>query len=194
MTEDTAFVDLIRRVRAGDEQASAELVRRYEPAIRIAVHVRLRDSALRRLFDSMDICQSVLGNFFVRAAAGQFDIDEPQQLLKLLVTMARNRLRDHARRPINRTPPAAEPSSVLNAAEGREETPSQIVAFEDMLRAVRSQFSESERYLADQRAQGRSWNQLAAELHSTPEALRKQLARAVERAARNVGLEEVGAG
>ena len=45
--------------------------------------------------------------------------------------------------------PVAEPSAALNAAEGREESPSQIVAFEDLLEKVRGQFSESERYLAD---------------------------------------------
>src|SRR5262249_45610094 len=139
---------------------------------------------------SMDICQSVLGNFFVRAAAGQFDLEDPQQLLRLLVTMARNRLRDHARRPINRTAPS-ESSGVLNAAVGREETPSEIVAYEELLKAVRSQLSDAERYLAEQRAQGRAWADLAAELNSTPEALRKQLARAVERAAHAVGLEDV---
>ena len=87
MSEDTAFVDLIRRVRVGDEQASAELVLRYEPAIRIAVRVRLNDPRLRRLFDSMDICQSVLGGFFV-ARPGAIRLDTPDQLLKLLVTMA----------------------------------------------------------------------------------------------------------
>ena len=37
MAQDDGFVELIRQVRAGDEQASAELVRLYEPAIRVAV-------------------------------------------------------------------------------------------------------------------------------------------------------------
>src|SRR5262245_23610315 len=54
-----SFDELMRRVRAGDEQAAADLVRRYEPAIRRAVRVRLRDPQLRRLLDSIDICQSV---------------------------------------------------------------------------------------------------------------------------------------
>lgn len=92
MAEQSAFVDLIRRVRAGDDQASEELVRRYEPVIRVAVRVRLNDSGLRRHFDSMDISQSILGNFFARAASGQFELDTPEHLVKLLVTMARNRL------------------------------------------------------------------------------------------------------
>ena len=65
MPPDDDFVELIRRVRAGDEQASALLVHRYEPAIRIAVRARLTDPKLRRVLDSMDICQSVLGNFFI---------------------------------------------------------------------------------------------------------------------------------
>ena len=40
MAHDDDFVELIRRVRKGDEQASALLVHRYEPAIRIAVRGR----------------------------------------------------------------------------------------------------------------------------------------------------------
>ena len=46
--EEMSFLDLVRRVRAGDQQASAELVRRYEPAIRIAVHGRLTVAACPR--------------------------------------------------------------------------------------------------------------------------------------------------
>src|SRR5262245_65121852 len=98
MSEDESFRDLIRRVRAGDEQAATELVRQYEPEIRREVRLRLTDPGLRRVIDLVDICQSVLGNFFARAALGQFDLGEPRQLLALLVKMARNRLTDWARR------------------------------------------------------------------------------------------------
>ncbi len=69
MPEASDFRDLIRRVRAGDDGAATELVRRYEPAIRRAVRIRLADTRLARAFDSMDICQSVLGSFFVRSAS-----------------------------------------------------------------------------------------------------------------------------
>ena len=56
-----------------------ELVRDFEPAIRMEVHCRLRDQRLRRAFDSLDICQSVLASFFVRAASGQYELDTPGQ-------------------------------------------------------------------------------------------------------------------
>src|SRR5262245_28986230 len=92
-----AFTESMRRIRAGDEQAAAELVRQYEPLIRRAVRLRLEDQRLRRVFDSMDICQSVLASFFVRSAAGQYDLEQPEQLLNLLVRMARNKLASAAR-------------------------------------------------------------------------------------------------
>ena len=96
MSQDDGFIEFIRRVRAGDEEASAELVRVYEPAIRVAVRARLTDPRLRRLLDSTDVCQSVLGNFFGRATSGQFELKDPKQLVALLVTMARNRITNHA--------------------------------------------------------------------------------------------------
>ena len=86
--------DLVRRIRVGDEQTAAELVRRYEPAIRqrVRIGLRMQDARLRRVFDSMDVCQSVLASFFVRAAAGQYDVDEPGRLVALLGQRARSKL------------------------------------------------------------------------------------------------------
>lgn len=93
---DDSFPDLIRRVRGGDQDAAAELVRRFEPAIRRAVRVRLVDDRLRRQFDTMDVCQSVLASFFVRVAMGQFELDRSEQLLKPLATMVRNKVAERA--------------------------------------------------------------------------------------------------
>src|SRR2546421_7102544 len=94
MDENNPLGDLIHRVRAGDAQAAAELVRRYEPIIRarIRIWLRMQDRRLRRVFDSMDICQSVLASFFVRAAAGQYDLEQPEQVIGLLVRMAQHKL------------------------------------------------------------------------------------------------------
>jgi hypothetical protein len=49
MTDAPAFDELIRRVRAGDPGAAAELLKRYEPAIRRAVRSRHADSRLIRV-------------------------------------------------------------------------------------------------------------------------------------------------
>src|SRR4051794_6162501 len=98
MSDASPFRELIVRVRAGDPRAAEELVRRYEPVVRMEVRARLGHPRLRRLLDTMDICQSVLASFFVGAALGRYDLDEPGQLRGLLVAIARNKVAYHARR------------------------------------------------------------------------------------------------
>ena len=184
------FQDLIGRVRAGDEEAAAEIVRRYEPAIRRAARIRLVDSRLQRLFDSADISQSVFGSFFVRAALGQYELEGPEQLLKLLVTMSRKKLADHvrqlraARRDYRRETVTPRPGIDTHS------NPSRLAATRELVQEFRARLSEEERQLADLRARGRGWDQIAADLGKSAEALRKQLARAVERIARELGLDE----
>lgn len=194
MTPEEGFRDLIKRVREGDEAAAADLVRMYEPEIRRAVRVRHTDPALRRTLDSMDITQSVLANFFVRVAAGQFELDHPEQLLRLLVTMARNRLFDQVRRQqaVRRTNKRLAPGGQeqLDQVADRQESPSQQVALKELLHKLRESLTEQERQLAEQRAAGREWSDIAAETGETPEALRKRLARAINRVAPQFGLDE----
>ena len=195
MQPDEDFNDLIGRLRRGDAEAAAELVGRYEKEVRRAIRIRLTDPRLRRTLDSLDICQSVLGNFFVRAAAGQFDLERPEQLAKLLVTMARNKLLDKVReqQADRRDGRRVEgDGGALAQVADPGDSPSQIVAGRELMEAARRLLSAEERYLADQRALERSWNDLAAERGSTAEALRKQLARAMDRVARLLGLDVVG--
>jgi RNA polymerase sigma factor (sigma-70 family) len=192
LADEESFVDLVRRVRAGDVAASAELVLRYEPAIRIAVRVRLTDPGLRRLLDSMDICQSVFANFFVRATAGEFELDKPERLVQLLATMARNRITDHAlheraaRRDYRRTQRIPDDGG-QHVASGP--SPSDEVSGRELLEAFRSRLSAEERYLADQRSQGRPWAEIAADVGGKADALRVQLVRAVNRIMRELRLE-----
>ena len=98
MSDDSAFSELLNRVHGGDQDAAGELVRRYESAIRRAVRLKLTNSRLKGTLDSMDICQSVMGSFFYRAALGQYKLEKPEDLVRLLVTMARNKLTDQVRR------------------------------------------------------------------------------------------------
>src|SRR5262245_12346936 len=98
MPDELPFADFIRRIRGGDAQAAAELVERYESLIGVEVRHRLSDPRLRRLFDSGDISQSVLASFFLGAASGQYELEEPTQLVRLLVGITRNKLAAQARK------------------------------------------------------------------------------------------------
>jgi RNA polymerase sigma-70 factor (ECF subfamily) len=194
MSADPSFDDLIRRLRAGDQAAAAELVRRYENAVRRTIRFRLTDARLRSVLDSTDICQSVFASFFVRAAAGQFELRAPEQLVKLLVTMARNKLasqvrREQAeRRDHRRTGAAPEGEEPVDSGP----SPSRQAAARELLQEVYRRLSPEERRLVELRNDGREWAAIAAEMGGTAVLLRKRLSRALDRITRELGIDETG--
>lgn len=194
MAHTLTFPELIRRVREGDQQAAAQLVREYEPEVRRAIRVRLSDQGLGRHVDSADICQSVLTNLFVRLGAGQFELQQPEQLIKLLMTMARNKLRDEVRkqsaaRRDQRREEKGSPERLAELAD-TQDSPSQIVALQELVQRARRLLSEQETQLVELRSAGLNWPQIAAQLDDSPEALRKQFTRAMDRVAQQLGLDD----
>ena len=131
----------------------------------------------------MDLCQSVLGSFFVRVAAGQYELDSPARLMRLLVVMTRNKVREKARKRREGGLGASEP-----VAAG-EDHASRILD-QDFLGEFRRRLSDDERLLWDRRDRDASWQHIASELGATPEALRQQYSRAIHRVARELGLDE----
>jgi RNA polymerase sigma-70 factor (ECF subfamily) len=194
MPEPDAFRDFVRRIRAGDEQAALEMVRRFEPLIRRQVRLKLEDRRLCRLFDSIDVCQSVLKSFFFRAAAGEYDLESPEQLQRLLVTMARHKLasaaRSQRRRRRDNRRLAADGAEQLEGVAANTSTPSRILAGRELLERFRQGLTDEEREVAALRSEGVAWADIAARMGGTAQARRMQLARAVERVAHELGLDE----
>ncbi len=192
MPPDLSFDELIRLVGSGDEEAAARLVRDFEPVVRRVLGARLRGDRARSEFDSMDICQSVLATFFVRAAAGEYDLKEPDDLTRLLLTMTRNKVaekmrRQHRlRRDSRRTVGGVEELALA----GRDPTPSSVVADKELLEKARQRLSEEERQLVGLRGQGLSWEEVAASLGGTAGGRRNQLSRALDRVAQELRLDE----
>ncbi len=186
MRDEPSFRDLIDRVRAGDVQAETELVRRYEPIIQLVIRRRLTDSHLRRILDSLDICQSVFLKFFPRAALGQYEIDTEEQLLKLLVTMALNRLRYYSRM----YPAPDTPMSAATEPVDPHPSPSEVVVLQELVQSVRNRLSEEERRIMDLRAAGFSWADSAAQVGGSPDALRMRYGRAIAGVLGKLGLQD----
>ena len=192
MADEVTFRELIVRVRAGDEHAASELVRRYEPAIRRAVRFRLTDPKLRRTCDSLDVCQSVLLSFFVRVGSGQYELETPEQLLRLLTTMARNKLlnqarQHHAARRDNRL--VTDDVSNHDVAE-KAPDPSQLAEARELLQEVHRRLAPEELRLVELRNQGNDWATIAGLVGGTAVALRQKLHRALARLSQQFGLEE----
>ena len=193
MLETSPFHLFIQKIRAGDADAASELVSRFEGVIRREVRLRLDDRRLLRLFDSMDISQSVLTSFFARAGLGEFEIESIDQLTRLLIGMARNKLafqvrRLHARRRDSRlnTDLRVDDMQVVSTMPG----PSELASRHDLIDTVRLRLSEEERALADLRSEGWEWAEIAHRLGGSPRARRMQLSRAVHRVVRTLKLDD----
>jgi RNA polymerase sigma-70 factor (ECF subfamily) len=192
LTDDT-FSELMTRVRAGDQRAAEQLIRDCEADIRLEIRVRLRiqDSRVRRLLDSMDIAQSVLASFFAGVAEDKLSPQSPRQLFALLLSMARNKLlkkvRYHRqkRRDARRLLPIADLGAAVPTPA---ETPSEYVAGKELLATLWARLTPRERLLSEQRREGRSWEAIAADLGGTPHGLRKQLERAFARVSQDLNL------
>jgi RNA polymerase sigma factor (sigma-70 family) len=193
MSDDASFTNFIQRIRAGDDQAAEELVRRYEPLIRREVRLRIEDERLNRAFDSMDVCQSVLASFFVRAATGEYDLHEPQNLIRLLVTMARNKLAskarlEHRQRRDSRRITGTDPDA-LEELMDVQPSPSELLSRREQLERLRASMTDEEREIADLRGEGLAWEQVAERLGGSGQARRMQLTRGIERVGRELGLD-----
>jgi RNA polymerase sigma factor (sigma-70 family) len=193
LSTDDEFTQLWSRLSRGEESAANELLNRYEQEIRRFIRFRLSDPSLRRVVDSLDICQSVFGRFFVQLSTGAIELDNPQQLRALLFAMARNRLYDEVRREhaVRRDSRRAQSDeAALDSLADKADSPSQLVAADELLQMVRRQLSAEDQYLIDQKLSGRPWAELANELGGNAEAIRKRATRALDRAVQTLGLVE----
>lgn len=183
MLSDNEFTQLMRKTRAGDQGAARKLVELYEPEIRRTARMRMTDQKLRRLVDSMDICQSVFGKFFNKAKHGDLDLTTPDQLLGLLVTMTRNRVVDEHRHQTRKKRGSGEAQLLAESNMMVEDSPGPKTVFEmkDLLDHVRSHLTPEELEIADCRNAGMSWGEIEEKLCESSEVLRKRLERALER-------------
>ena len=138
----------------------------------------------------MDVCQSVLLSFFVRAASGQYDLDSPEQLLRLLTTMARNKLLNQAR-----LQHAARRDSRLVSGDVADQevaaagpSPGRQAEARELLQEVHRRLAPDVLRLVELRNLGHDWNSIAAAVGGSAAALRQKLHRALARLSAEFGL------
>ena len=150
------------------------------------------DARLGAALDSMDICQSVMASFFMRAASGQYELESPEQLIQLLVQMVRNKLASQARKENAqcRDRRRGIGGDELREIQGREATPSRHLAAKELLQEAYRRLSPAELQLVERRNQGDAWEEIAKALGERSDVLRKRLSRALDRVSRELGLDE----
>jgi RNA polymerase sigma-70 factor (ECF subfamily) len=195
MREASHLHDLVRRMRAGDGDAAAEIMKFYQPHVLRSIRLRMRDSRLRLGLDDIDVCQSVMASFFARLALGQFEVETPEQIVKLLSKMARNKVASQARRAqVTRRELAGldGPQRAIEPQAAAALDPFRVASGRDLLEEFQRRMSPEERQISDLRSTGREWAEIAEEVGSTAGALRKKLSRALDRISTQLGLDVHG--
>ncbi len=127
MSEDeSSDRSLLWRFRHGQADASTRLYLRYAERLQ-ALATRQTSNELGRRVDPEDIVQTVFRTFFRRAAEGNYDVPDGEEIWKLLLVIALNKIRSAwvhhraAKRDVRRTGTGEANELAIRNAEGKDE-------------------------------------------------------------------------
>ena len=177
--EDEPFAELLARARTGDQMALDEVVRRYEPEVRIVAHFLL-SRALRPFLDSLDLVQSVHKSLLLGLRNDKFDISSPEKLVALALTMVRRKAARHWRH-LQRQQRLDTDTNLPAALTGSEADPARTAQLQDALRHLWNNLDASERRVVELRLEGHSTAEVARTLGLDADVLRVRLSRLRQR-------------
>ena len=86
---------LLQLIRAGRDDAATAFYLRYARRLRALARAKVSDDLSRRV-ESDDIVQSVFRTFFRKASRGLYDVPKNEEIWKLLLVLALNKIRAQA--------------------------------------------------------------------------------------------------
>ncbi|MEZ6113688.1 MAG: sigma-70 family RNA polymerase sigma factor [Pirellulaceae bacterium] len=165
---------LLSRFRRGEEDAATALYLRY--ARRLArLAERQTGSQLATRFDPEDVVQSVFRTFFRRAAQGHYQIPEGDELWKLLLVIALNKVRAWgefhraAKRNVDQTGPLADVDTETSDDERALRTLRMTI--DDLL----GKMPESQREMIALRIEGCEVNEIAERTQRSKRSVERTL-------------------
>ncbi len=159
---DASDRSLLGRLRSGDNDAARSLYMRYASRL-LSLANRKTSADLATRVDPEDIVQSVFRTFFRRASAGQYEVPEGEELWKLLLVIALNKVRAQGnfhragRRDIGRTQALPEDTRPLEHEDQR--LAEQILQMS--IDEIAAQLPESSRQIIRLRIEGNSIQEIA---------------------------------
>jgi RNA polymerase sigma factor (sigma-70 family) len=186
MTEKRPISELLEAYRSGDETAREQLLGRLESELRSLTR-RLVGRQIRSERESMDVCQSLLLAFHLRASDGKIEIENDAAFRGYLRSMIRHKLAglsDRIRAKKRGGGRAAVPLRTAGEEEEGVDLPSldpsaSVVARTSELRgALIEALSKEELRILEGRLAGRTNVEIADALGKTPDAVRMAWGRA----------------
>jgi RNA polymerase sigma-70 factor (ECF subfamily) len=174
---------LLKLWRAGDQEAARQLFDRYVTQL-VALARRRISQRLASRVDAEDIVQSVFRTFFHRAREGQFQIEDPDDLCKLLARITVHKtLRQvayHKRAKRDACMEAGQgdgESDHLMAVLASEPTPEETTALLDQMEHFLSKLRPEDRRILEMRMEGYSNVEIASHLGITDRKIRRLMER-----------------
>jgi len=174
---DRAYLDLWRQ---GDQEAAQKLFERYVEQVLKLARKHL-NRALASRVDAEDIAQSVFRTFFHRAGKGQFYVEEPEDICKLLARITVHKtLRQvafHMRGKRNARAESGETQEMLLNRLAAGPTSEEAVAFVDQLEHILARLKPADRQILEMRMEGYNNQEIAAKLGISDRKIRRLLER-----------------
>jgi RNA polymerase sigma-70 factor (ECF subfamily) len=175
--------DLLAQWRAGDEQAARQLFDRYVSQLLALARRRISQRIAGRV-DAEDIVQSVFRTFFKRAREGQFHIEDPEDLCKLLAritvhkTLRQVAFHKRGKRDVGmEAGQGDEDHDHLMAVLASEPTPDETAVFLDELEHYLAKMTDEDRRILEMRMDGYSNVEIAGKLGITDRKIRRLMER-----------------
>jgi len=168
--------DLLDRFQQGDQDAATSIYVRY--VRRLLALVRAQSSGeLATRVDADDIVQSVFRTFFRRAVQGEYDVPEGDELWKLFLVIAVNKIRSMAdfhhaaKRDIRRTV-GGEPMDRFGGRSAEEEASGTLQMVVDELLAT---LSPTHQGIVRRRIDGCEVNEIAQQMNCSKRSVERVL-------------------
>jgi RNA polymerase sigma-70 factor (ECF subfamily) len=158
---------LLVRLRAGSEEAAVVLYGRYARRLRELAQAQC-SAELARQVEAEDIVQSVFRSFFSGASEGCYDLPDGEELWRLFLVIALNKIRARsrfhraARRDVRRTVSGESFDVSLEAVAGRDESAAALL--EITMHEALEQLSEDHRQAIRLRIEGHEVAEIAARI------------------------------
>ena len=169
---------LLKRFRRGEMDAPTQLYVRY--AVRLqALATRQTSPELGRRLDPEDIVQTVFRTFFRRVALGSYDVPDGEEIWKLLLVIALNKIRDAAmhhraaKRDVRRTSSGEANEIAIRGAAGKDEAA--LVVLRMVVDGVLEDLPQSHRRMIELRLEGHEIADIALDLGRSKRSIERVL-------------------
>jgi RNA polymerase sigma-70 factor (ECF subfamily) len=169
---------LLRRIRCGGEDAPTRLYLKYAGRLRALAAARSSRDLARRV-DPEDIVQSVFRTFFRRAVQGHYDVPEGEEIWKLLLVIALNKVRAAAvyhraaKRDVRVTAGGDALESAAGAAPGPDEEALTVLRL--VVSQVLEDLPEPQRTMVELRIEGYEVSEIAERVRRSKRSVERVL-------------------